>query len=47
MKVIGERVTLFWYGESYRFEYVGRGEWKCHSHSEGIPSSIREVLKAL
>lgn len=47
MKIIGERVTFFFYGEAYRFEYVGQGEWKCISHKGGIPSCIRKDLKAL
>lgn len=44
MRIIGERVTFFFYGEAYRFEYVGQGEWKCLTHKGCIPSCIRKDL---
>lgn len=47
MKLIGERAVFFWNGEAFRFEYMGQGEWRCTSHSCGIPSSVLRDLEVL
>jgi len=38
---VGEVVTRFFFGEIYKFKYLGDGEWSLESGSRPIPWAIR------
>lgn len=42
--LIGERKVIFYYGERFEFERVGKKKWRCVSGNPIIPHAVIEDL---
>lgn len=44
---VGQKITLFWYGEKFVFERTDSGDWKLiHADSQIVPQDIIDGLPA-